>query len=175
MGQRFLFAGAVALMVTPVVAQTLADFVPPRDGAITCWQRSYSEAHLAGHKDQMVTEMTFGMIYRAADAEYSEQVAFGMDVTLRDGRSGQAGGPCYENGNAIECGVECDGGGFVLEKRADGNLLLDLEQRGYVRVLGECSSGDEEASFDLEAGKDDKQFLLHKTDAKICKGLLAGW
>ena len=70
------------------------------------------------------------------------------------------------------CGVECDGGGIYVEARADGDVLVDLETHGYIRMSGSCGSSDENGISALESGKDDKLFLLRPTDAKACKAAM---
>ncbi len=50
----------LALSTGAALAQAPFLLVPEEKGAVACWKRTYSEAHLAQHPDQTVTEMTFG-------------------------------------------------------------------------------------------------------------------
>ncbi|QYO78064.1 hypothetical protein [Devosia salina] len=56
-----------------------------------------------------------------------------------------------------------------------GNLRADLDAYGYMRVETECGGGEGAETFELLPGLDDKVFLLHKAEAKVCKGLMPSW
>jgi hypothetical protein len=159
-----MWATGAALAVTSVAAEELSSFVAAQDGARECWSRLYSAEHLAEHPDQLVTAMHFTMQF-AGDFHY-----FQLDADLRGGQSGRATGGCYEYEGAVSCGVECDGGGVHLSHGADGKIVLDLTDYGYIRMTDSCGE-DEAGGFALEAGKDDKQFLLSPAIGKACKPL----
>jgi hypothetical protein len=165
-------------MAGSVSAATLGDLVPQEADAIRCWQRVYDEAHLAGHPDQLVTEMVFGAGFQPPDTEMDLTdglTLFGMHVTLRGGKTGVASGGCWEGDGEVRCGVDCDGGSVVVDARDDGTLLIDLGATGYIRLEGECGGGDGFTSFPLEPGVDDEQFLLRPASTKVCKGLVPVW
>ena len=166
------FLCLIPIAASPVSAGELDDFVAAEDGAVSCWSRTYDEAHLADHPDQMVSALTFGVSYMAGTAEFAEQYTFWLEATLRDGASGYTTGPCNSYDGKMWCGVECDGGGIYVEARADGDVLIDLETHGYIRMSGSCGSSDEKGITALEAGKDDKLFLLRPTDTKSCKAAI---
>lgn len=169
--RKFAFACLcfIPIAAPPVSAGELDDFVAAEDGAVSCWSRTYDDAHLADHPDQMVSALTFGVSYAAETSEFAEQYSFWLEATLRDGASGYTTGPCNAYDGKMWCGVECDGGGIYVEARADGDVLVDLETHGYIRMSGSCGSSDENGISALESGKDDKLFLLQPTDAKACK------
>lgn len=176
MSRKRVVAGLLILASGAVVADELTDLVPAETGAAACWQRIYDAPHLAAHPDQQVAAMTLSLNFAAYDDTDPGMHYFGMDVTLRDGRRGETGGACRTNDDGrVNCGVECDGGGVQIRLRPDGSLLADLEAYGFIRVEGECASSGEGSSFSLEPGLDDKQFLLHPADGKLCKGLLTQW
>lgn len=162
----------LAPVVAPALAGELDDFVAAEDGALSCWSRSYDAEHLASHPDQMVSAMTFGVSYMAETSEFAEQYSFWLEATLRDGARGYTTGPCNAYEGKMWCGVECDGGGIYVEARADGDVLVDLETHGYIRMSGSCGSSDENGISALESGKDDKLFLLQATSAKACKAAM---
>lgn len=168
--RRFALACLYMTVVVapPALGGQLDTFVPAEDGALSCWSRVYDEAHLAAHPDQTVTAMTFGVSYMAATAEYGELYSFWMEARRRDGSRGQATGPCSGEDDQMLCGVECDGGGVIVTPRAGGDVLIDLEAHGYIRMSDSCGSS-ESGGFALEPGKDDKQFLLRAIPAKACK------
>ena len=176
MGMKAIVAGLIIGSASAVGAAELTDFVPAEPGASACWQRLYDAAHLASHPDQQVTAMTLLMSYLTFDDGSDGMHYFGVDVSLRDGRKGTASGGCWQTEGVVRCGVDCDGGGFVLTRNGDGSALADLEAYGYISLESECGGGDGELeSFPLEPGLDDKQFLLKPADAKLCKALLPEW
>jgi hypothetical protein len=168
MGRRGFMQGLVAtglaLAATSVIAAELSNFVEAKDGARGCWSRDYSAGHLADHPDQQVTSMRFTMQYDQ-DFHY-----FQLDAALRSGRSGRATGTCSNYEGVLFCGVDCDGGGVILSPGGDGKALLDLSTQGYIRMTDSC--GEEETEgFSLDAGIDDKEFLLSPLSGKACKPL----
>ena len=159
----------VPVIALPALAGELDAFVAAEDGALSCWSRVYDADHLASHPDQMVSAMTFGVSYMAETSEFGEQYSFWLEASLRDGARGYTTGPCNAYDGKMWCGVECDGGGIYVEARADGDVLIDLETHGYIRMSGSCGSSDENGISGLESGKDDKLFLLQPTASKACK------
>ncbi len=163
---------AGVLGATSAIGEQLQDFVPPMLGATYCWSRNYSDAHLAEHPQQKVTSLYFSVEYtdfpEAPEVEPTH--VFTTYIKTRD-RAGWNSGQCYfdDNGKAF-CGIECDGGGFYVDKiRNDNSMLLDLESRGYIALISGCDGAGEEEVFVLEAEPDDKMFLLQATDPKACQ------
>ena len=168
----WLLVASLVLGVAPVAAAELSDFVPARNGALSCWSRSYDAAHLKAHPAQNVAAMNFAISYAAESAEYAEQYSFLIQAELRDGTTGANTGPCSESDGQIMCGVECDGGYVMLEARSGGSVLLDLETSGSIYLEGGCGSENEDGGFALEAGADDREFLLRPVPAKQCNQAL---
>lgn len=154
----------------------VSHLLPGEGDSPACWQRVYSQAHLAARPDQQVTAMTFGAGFYPHEETTAAEAGltlFGMDVALRDGTRGHTSGVCWQDeAGALRCGVECDGGGVMVGGARDGGLLLDLQSTGYIRMEGECGSDGDRDSFELEAGADDRQFLLLPVDAKACRSLM---
>ncbi len=163
---RIVWTAGAAMVVSSVAAEELSSFVAAETGARGCWSRQYSAEHLAAHPDQLVTAMAFTLQFDQ-DFHY-----FQLDAELRGGQSGRATGVCSEYEGVLSCGVDCDGGGVHLSHGADGKILLDLTEYGYIRMTESCGE-DEADGFPLEAGKDDKEFLLSPASGKACKAL--GW
>jgi hypothetical protein len=161
---RIVWATGAAMAVTSAAAEELTSFVDAQKGARGCWSRQYSDEHLAAHPDQLVTAMQFTVQF---DGEFHY---FELDADLRGGQSGRAAGACSEYEGVISCGVDCDGGGVLLSHAGDGKVLLDLTEYGYIRMTNSCGE-DEEDGFALEAGTDDKEFLLSPATGKACKPL----
>ena len=178
MGLKRFLVGVMMMSTGASVAVELTDFVVAEAGAESCWQRIYDADHLAAHPDQRVTEMTFGIGFQPPEDDIANEEGlflFGLAASLRDGPKGVASGGCWVYEGEARCGVDCDGGSVVIEPRADGKLLIDLEATGYIRLEGECGGSGEFETFELEPGLDDKQFLLSPADAKVCKGLVPTW
>ena len=161
---RIWWATGATMAVTSVAAEELSSFVTPQDGARACWSREYSAEHLADHPDQLVTAMRFTMQF---DQDFHH---FQLDADLRGEQSGRTTGSCWEHEGVISCRVDCDGGGVQIGHAADGKIVLDLAAHGYVRMTDSCGE-NEAGGFPLEAGKDDKEFLLSPASGKACKPL----
>lgn len=168
----WLMVASLVAATAPAAAAELADLVPAKDGALSCWSRVYDAAHLKSHPRQNVTAMNFAISYAAESAEFAEQYSFLLQAELRDGRIGANTGPCSEDNGQIMCGVECDGGYVMVEPRSGGSVLLDLETSGYIYLEGGCGSENEDGGFALEAGADDREFLVRPvTGAQCGRGL----
>lgn len=178
MGLKRFLVGMLALSTGASLGGELTDFVAAEAGAESCWQRIYDAEHLAGHPNQKVTQMTFGIGFQPPEDDIADEdglFLFGLAAGLRDGAKGVASGGCWVHEGTARCGVDCDGGSVLIEKRADGKLLIDLEATGYIVLESECGGSGVYETFVLEPGLDDKQFLLSPADAKVCKGLVPTW
>ena len=138
-------------------AQGLRGDLFPSDAA--CYLRYYDDAHMAAHPQQQVVQMAIG-----PDAAQTTVAALALRLQLvargsADFYTGVA--YCTENGAALECGVEGDGGSFVLD-RAGARLQLTVG-RGGVYVEG--ASGVLEISGTTG---DDRVFLLPAVPADSC-------
>ncbi|MGB3338384.1 MAG: hypothetical protein WBA73_14515 [Devosia sp.] len=167
---RVLWMVAPMMAVTSVAAEELSSFVAAQEGAQSCWSRQYSAEHLAAHPNQLVTAMRFTIRFDEIVNDNPDFYSFRLEADLRGGQSGRALGYCSEFERQVSCSVECDGGGVAVSHAADGKVLLDLTKHGYIRMADSCGSGELEG-FGLEAGPDDKQFLLSPVTGKGCKPL----
>jgi len=165
----------IALFGLPVAAGELDAFVEASDGAISCWSRTYDKQHLAQHPDQTVTDMQFAVGYAGERGEYADMYWFELHASQRGGIDGVTSGTCSPDGDAMRCGVECDGGGVVVTTRGDGRVLLDLEAYGHIRMYSECGAESEETSYSLEPGIDDKEFLLQPIGGAQCEAMRPDW
>jgi hypothetical protein len=170
--KRLMLSILATLACTAVPAQDLA--VAARDGESGCWRRDYDPAHLAAHPDQQVTAMALAIVYRDR-GDGLPYYAYGLEASLRDGWRGMAQSTCHPYGAVLRCSVDCDGGGVDVSRRDNGDVLVDLEAVGYIVLTGGCGAEEGEETFELTPGKDDRQFLLHAADAKLCRGLMPDW
>lgn len=159
----------------------LKALLPPGPDAALCFARSYGAGHLREHPRQKVTELMLFLRYvtlgeddailNATDGGGTEKQYFRYDFTLAatvkgQGRTLYASGDCA-SAEAIGCGVDCDGGGIEIEPvagRAD-TLLLRLER---IRMTLGCGEGED---VELEAGADDKVFLLTEAPRELCEAM----
>jgi hypothetical protein len=182
-------AGFAALDLTSAAADEYAKLkalLPPNPaGAQACYARTYDKAHLAAHPKQKVTGMIFSLRYTVLGEDEAHLVAvegggvekqyFDYDFTLaakvRDrSKTVYASGDCTSL-EGIGCGVDCDGGGVVLEpsEGEPGALLVRLDRTySSIRMSLGCSEGEE---VELEAGEDDKVFKLTKSPAALCDAM----
>lgn len=114
---------ALALFALVLAAPALAE---PSYG---CYERVYSEQHLAGQPDQVVSELR--LYLTSSESENLEWTA-GMEVisanqghAARDGLGEQRFTQfliCWEDGGRRGCSVECDGGSLVITKDTHDEL-----------------------------------------------------
>ena len=157
--------------VPPGEEGELASFLPPEEGARICYRRTYSAEHLAKHPDQTVTAVEFRLTYYRHDPDEfypqgQRNYYFAMLAKRRgEDRTLTAFGECVPGHDGISCGVECDGGGIGVSRRASQQVLLDLTGYGRIRM---SEGGDEADAVELEPGKDDHEFLLTKVEDSAC-------
>lgn len=168
---------ASAQAIEPGKEGELANFAPPEAGARACFRRVYDAAHLKAHPKQAVTEMDFRIAYYIHEPDEfapkgQRNYYFQLIASLRDANQPKplsAMGECRPtaDGKAIFCGVDCDGGGINVKRSGDGQILVDLEAVGRLRMTADCGE-DEDNAFELTPGKDDKRFLLSKAPDAEC-------
>ena len=166
-----LSAPALAQVVAPGEEGELANFLPPRPDTQICYARKYGADHLQAHPAQTVTEIAFRLAYyrHEPDDTYKEgqrNYYFAMLAKRRsDAKALTAFGECRPNGDRIWCGVECDGGGVGVSRKPGDKVLVSLGEDGRIRMSEGC---DEEEAVDLEAGADDREFLLGRVEGAAC-------
>lgn len=165
-------AGALAQSIEPGKEGELANFLDPEPGARVCFGRVYSAEHLGRHPRQKVTEVGFRLTYFRHDPDEfapkgQRNYYFSMSAKTRgSARTLKALGECGPNGGSIGCGVECDGGGVSVTRRPGDRILVSLGEGGRIRMTEGCS--EEENAVDLEAGEDDREFLLDRLPERAC-------
>ena len=167
---------ACASILLALAVSARAQILPPEGGRKGCSRRVYDTAHLASHPRQSVAEMTFFLRVKAYDAKGNE-VARNPDhvfynFALAAKRRGEArarvtSGDCTGEA-AMQCVVDCDGGGAVIERAPKGEgLVLKLEGEG-IAFGNDC---DTDRGTFLAPGADDKTFLLEAQPAEACAAL----
>ncbi len=160
---------------------------------LLCYQRDYSDTHLAANKNQTVKMLRVGLprarsdqahvwvTFRKSKAELdAEQDA--ADEASRNGEEPpeRTKPPTYETGlycwapaagspeGAWQCGVECDGGTFTAWPNGDAVLL---RTRGGFLVTGECGEpGDEEEPrYVTDINAIETTFRLNPVEPRYCE------
>jgi len=164
------------LILLSFTASARAQILPAEPGRRGCWRRIYDARHLSSHPRQTVAEMTFFLRVKAYDAKGNE-VAHGDHVfhnfALAVKRRGEASarvtsGDCSGE-TAMQCAVDCDGGGAKIERapKGDDGLVLRLEGEG-VAFGNDC---DTQRGTFLAPGVDDKIFRLEAEPIAACAAL----
>lgn len=162
---------AMAQSIEPGREGVLANILAPDPGKRVCYARSYSKDHLAAHPKQKVTDIKFQLAYHRhqPDTDFPKGMRnyyFRLIAELRgSSRIYSAMGECSASGSNIFCGVECDGGGVNIRARQQGKLLVFFGDSDEIRLTDGCEEGD---SMQLQAGADDKEFLLNSVPAAAC-------
>jgi len=103
----------------------------PDPGETLCFGRVYGEQHMHRNPEQQLRQVTLELTrWRAAP----DSLNFQLKVLLRDDEQHLwwSGGACYEDGQRLDCAVDCDGGGFHLSDGKHGDLLLENDRDGFV-------------------------------------------
>jgi len=153
----------------------LAEILPATPGVKACFARTYDAKHLRAHPKQRVTAVTFLMRSVGFDSngEYvldpkgkidHASTQFAIRFVRRDMKQAQTTSGDCQQGETAGCYVECDGGGFKLEKSGEG-LLLRLMDDG-IRI-DDCDEKD----VRLKPGADDRAFRVDKVADAQCAAL----
>ena len=147
-----------------------------------CFDRHYDAAHLAKHPDQLVTSMTLALDPDAPVARGNNRnnVPFDFKIAMTkrgDNKLYVQEGSVKNSDGKYRGVVECDGGGFILQKAPSGVLLsIGLQDSaGYIRMAAvpdPCGESDRiNKSVDIERGKDDDTFRLDAVSTQVCSRL----
>jgi hypothetical protein len=158
---RLIAGSLIVLAAAPATADVLSEFVQPVPGS--CWERTYTDDHLARHPRQKVTEMRFLL------QNWRGEYGFDMDIATRE-RAGTITGSCSAepDGSAL-CAVSCDDGVILLKKSGDdGLILVEIGEAGRLLVNARCEASEGASPFEIEAEPDDTSFLLRPTSVQTC-------
>ncbi|MDU8926693.1 hypothetical protein RXV86_04770 [Alisedimentitalea sp. MJ-SS2] len=138
----------------------------------SCYERVYSDSHLAQHPLQRVTHIRlthdakhsgpFGTDGKPMLYPDAPEIVVNFWVALRGYPDMyNATGFCWPEGDGMGCGLECDGGQFSLEDRGPDQILLKINNEIYFH---DCDEGEEV----LTAEPDDKSFLMTRVESSLC-------
>jgi hypothetical protein len=180
---------AALLLAAPASAQDKKSSPIPSHlpvGVEACFGRSYDAAHLSAHPKQRVT--SFHILRDFDPDRYLENeprsraeligvdgdngdIALRAYLRLRDRKGVYSNYFNCRRGEkgAVQCGIECDGGTFLM-RPSGGSLLID--NQGFV-VVGGCGGSDEdnENPVVVRPGADDKTFRLDRQPLEQCTAL----
>lgn len=144
-----------------------------------CYGREYSESHMQKHPLQTVKQMRLKFYKDEYSSENSAlldiQAQIKRTITDSEGNSYETYKPyssgmgCSENGNRLECSIDCDGGSAKVAwnvSRTKDEIIF--RNQGFVMVGG-C--GDEENDtiwLDPKRGGDDV-FRLYALPKEFCQ------
>ena len=183
-----LLGSAVVRAEQPAATQTerwsAEKILPPEPGRKACWRRVYDAKHLAAHRQQKVTELTFFLRVSGYDAgggyvfKDPDHIFYNFAISLKrrgNKRALVTSGDCLGE-KTVECVVDCDSGGVTIDKLPSGDGLSISLQDGGIAFGGDCSTT---TGTWVKPGADDKVFHLDPTPVEACKTLekkqLGGW
>ena len=139
--------------------------------ADSCYQRIYSDDHLARHPQQKVAAMRLD--HFPGDQAYlglggswhsypdTPALALRLSVWLRGREMWRTVAVCAPEGARIRCGLECDAGSFFVQDRDAGSVLIT---GGGDLWFTDCDVGDRV----LIRQPDDLSFLLRRLPDAAC-------
>jgi hypothetical protein len=152
---------ALGGLAMPVQADSVANLFD-NGTAAGCYKRTYDKAHMAKHPNQMVTmiELAYAPATDPAYIEGFGPIAFGLSVLTRSSQNEIVGNValCRNEGQAVFCGMEGDGGAFIVTRAGPTKIRLDIS----VELTFETDRF-------ISLGSDDKIFVLEKTAARNCQ------
>src|SRR5687768_4623342 len=149
----------------------LHQLLPPTEGSALCYSEAYDAEQLKGQTEPKITEFSFHVAYGKHPDSQDQSDAYrtywfrlaarplGATDTLR------VAGECSERMKRIWCGVECDGGGFIVHPNSESTSVRLVFDR-LLRTVGSCEA--EEVSK-LDLGSNGRIFELGRADAALCK------
>ena len=170
-------------LVPKTLAVSMTLLSVPTFATELCFERRYNADHLGKHPDQLVTSMTLaldpdGPVKRGSATMGLRKVPFDFRIAMTkrgDNNLYVQEGYVEKNEGALRGIVECDGGGFRLQKDASGVLLsIGLwpgnDSRIRMAIVPDpCGEGGRISnSIDVVRGKDDDTFRLYAVSTNVC-------
>ena len=140
---KYVLSGCLVLL--SVGAAQAGGLLVEVGGEAPCFGRIYDAAHLASHPEQRVQS-----IWLTDVEDSTRREEYRLQYTFRDGEVYESYVYCDWQGQAMDCGIEGDGGRFMLSAQG---ATLRLEVGDYLTIEGERDAPD-------LAQSDDRVFLL---------------
>ena len=140
--------------------------------AQACFTRVYDAAHLAAHPQQNVRDMVL-LLEKSPDADVGLVMNARVGVHFRKlGARFETGGSCGigADGQAVRCGVDCDGGQIDVDVRDGQTVLVKIPDGAR---LWDPKRDDNDTPRRARFGKDDTLFKLSRADLRACASVLS--
>lgn len=140
--------------------------------AQACFTRVYAGDHLAAHPKQNVRDMVL-LLEKSPDADAGNVLNARVGVHFRRlGSEFETGGGCgiRDDGKAVHCGVDCDGGEIDVEVKDAAAVYVKIPDGAR---LWDPASDSENAPKKARFGPDDTVFKLTRANLRECLKTLA--
>ncbi|HVJ64801.1 MAG TPA: hypothetical protein VM901_06070 [Bdellovibrionota bacterium] len=151
-----------------VDGKAVTTLLPLAKGKSLCFNRSYSTKHMNEKKKQLLSGLTVKITTGDNDTQYVRVTASDRDIDSEDAKSYAAFGACTKlTAEEGSCGIDEDGGQFVLKNKKDGSIEL------VVKTHLALTQVDEEQKA-LKGGKnlnldgEDTENNVYKLYAGVC-------
>jgi hypothetical protein len=167
---------AAAQPVPPGQERDLAQVLAPVHGGEACFARTYDVEHLKRHPKQKVTALLFQIRYHRhpparAFPDGQRNYYYVLSARVRGEKKAlSSSGECMPGRSGFACGPDCDGGGFSVDLEGRGDALL-VRLHDRLRMTLGCDGDDEEATYELTPGTDDKVFRVEKASLSACQAV----
>jgi hypothetical protein len=159
---------AAPAMAGDLAAENLFGRDPGNNAAYACFSKTFDEAWLKAHPEQNVTKLTVFVARRSGEDGIWH--TGNMQMHFRDSAATyQVSADCSSEGAALNCGIDCDGGGYKMTTISKSELGIIAD--GYMRYydIAEQPTGAKTDGF-----KDgDKNLTVQRTDLNDCLPLVA--
>ena len=138
--------------------------------AHACFSKIFDAAWLKAHPDQNIEKLTVYVGRKAM--EEAVWYTGNMDIKFRDSKEAwRVSAECSGEGASLHCGVDCDGGGFVMT--AISKSQLSVAPDDYLRYYNATDAGEAEPKENTVGFKSgDKNLTLDRTDIQDCLPLI---
>lgn len=129
-----------------------------------CYERSYDAKYLRAHKKQEIVKIRLQIgVGQGADGpfEYLDR----LDAVFRKTKRYQGNlVECQPKGEELSCGIESDGGTFVITDRGreKGKQAIRITNTSYLRFDNEADK------LNVKAKGEHREFRLYKISDKPC-------
>lgn len=125
-----------------------------------CYERVYDKAYLKKYRKQEVVKIRLQLgVGKGLDGPF--ELLDRVDAGFRD-KPVYRGNlvECKAQGDELACGIEADGGGFVVTDRGDNSLRITNN--------GEMNFGDGDTAITLLAKGEHREFRLYRISETAC-------
>ena len=170
---RLTAALAMTMLAAPVLArdigaENLFGHDPGNNPAYACFTRTFDEAWLKAHPEQNVAKLTIYVARRAGkDAIWHSG---NMEIKFRDSKATyHVTADCSGEGGLLNCGVDCDGGGYAMTAMSKTRISITPDDRLRYYDIADEPSGETTKGFTSS----DKNLAADRVGIKDCLPLVA--